>query len=140
MLLWSNHNIILIVSASNTLALIYYITNYATKRDASQYKRIMGTTFMKSAYDELQPPSNTTNPDINIGLSDKFALRAFNRLAYDQEINKPLVTNLLLGLPEHYTMPYDIRSINIGLLHSRYSEIALGCYNHARDRDNFVVL
>ncbi len=37
-------------------------------------------------------------------------------------------------------MPCDVRSIDIELLRSRFSEIALGRYNHARDGDNFVVL
>ncbi len=83
MLLRSNHDITFIASANNALALIYYITNYATKGDVSQYQRIMGAAFVKNAYDESQPPSNTTSPDTNVGLPDKFALRAFNRLAYN---------------------------------------------------------
>ncbi len=140
MLLWSNYDITFIASANNVLALIYYIINYATKGDASQYQRIMDTTFVKNTYDESQPPSNTTSSNTNIGLPDKFALRAFNRLAYDREISGPLVASSLLGLPKHYIMPCDVRSINIGLLYSRFSEITLSRYNHARDRDNFVVL
>ncbi len=140
LLLRSNHNITFIASANNTLALIYYITNYTTKGDISQYQRIMGAAFVKNTYDESQSPSNTTTLDTNIGLPEKFALRAFNRLAYDREISGPLVASLLLGLLEYYTMPCDVRSINIGLLRSRFSEIALGRYNHARDGDNFVVL
>ncbi len=129
-----------IVCVNNALALIYYITNYATKWDVSQYRRIMSAAFVKSAYDESQIPSNTTSPDTNIGLPDKFAVRAFNRLAYDREISGPLVASSLLGLPKHYIMPCDVRSINIGLLRNCFSEIALGHYNHARDGDNFVVL
>ncbi len=95
---------------------------------------------MKSSYDESQPSSNTTSPDINVGLPNKFALRTFNRLAYDRKISRPLVASSLLGLPEYYTMPCNVRSINIRLLRSCFSEIALGCYNHARNGDNFVVL
>ncbi len=140
LLLWSNHNIIFISSANNAFTLIYYITNYAIKRDDSQYQTIMNAVFVKSAYDKSQPPSNTTSPDINVGIPNKFALRAFNRLAYDQEISGPLIASLLLRLPEYYTMPCDVKSINIGLLRSRFSEIALGCYNYNRDGDNFVML
>ncbi len=121
LLLWSNHNITFIVSANNVLALIYYITNYAIKRDASQYQRIMSAAFMKSAYDKSQSPSNTTSPDTNVGLPDKFALKAFNKLAYNREISGPLIASLLLGLPEHYTMSSHIKFINIGLLCSRFS-------------------
>ncbi len=119
-----------IASTNNALALIYYITNYATKGDASQYQRMMGAAFVKSTYDESQPLSNTTSPDTNVSLPDKFALRVFNKLAYDREISGLLVASLLLVLSEHYTMSYDIRSINIGLLHSRFSGIALASGNY----------
>ncbi len=100
----------------------------------------MDAVFVKSAYNESQLPSNTTSPDTNVNLPDKFALRAFNRLAYDREISGPLITCLLLGLLEHYTMLCDVRSINIRLIRNRFLEIALGCYNYARDGDDFVVL
>lgn len=97
-------------------------------------------TFVKSAYYESISPSNTTNPDTNISLSDKFTLRAFNKLAYNRKISGPLITSLFFGLPKYYTMPCNIRSIIIGLLCSHFSEIALGHYNYIRDGDNFVVL
>ncbi len=112
-MLGSNYDITFIASANNALALIYYNTNYGTKRDASQYQKIMGAAFVKNAYDESQTPSNTTSTDTNVGLPDKFALRAFNKLAYDREISGPLVASPLVGLPKHYTIPCDVRSINI---------------------------
>ena len=37
-------------------------------------------------------------------------------------------------------MPCDVKSINIGLLRSRFHEFALDGYNQTRDGDNFVVL
>lgn len=71
-----------IASTNNALALIYYIINYAKKWNASQYQRIMGAAFVKSAYNKSQLPSDTTSPDNNVGLSNKFALKVFNKLAY----------------------------------------------------------
>lgn len=140
MLLWFNHDITFITSANNALAHICYITNYARKKDTSQYQRIMGTAFVKSVYDESQSSSDIIGFDINVGLPNKFSLRAFNRLVYNREISGPLIANLLLRLPKYYTMPRDVRSINIGLLYNRFSKIALGRYNHVRDKDNYVVL
>lgn len=49
LLLWFNYNI---TFANNTFVLIYYITNYATKKDTSKYQRIMGAIFVKNAYNQ----------------------------------------------------------------------------------------
>ena len=43
----------------------------------------MGAAFVKSAYDQSQTTNDTTTTDTIVGVPDKFALRAFNRLAYD---------------------------------------------------------
>lgn len=100
----------------------------------------MGAVFVKSTYNDLKPPSNTTSLDTNVDLPDTFALKAFNRLAYDQEISGSLIASLLLELLKYYTIPCDVKSINIGLLSGRFLEIALGHYNHIKDRDNFLIL
>ena len=100
----------------------------------------MSAAFVKTAYDQSQTTNNTTTINTIVRVPDQFALRAFNRLAYDREISRPLVASSLLGLPEHYIMPYDVKSINIGLLCSRFHEFAVDGYNQTRDRDNLVVL
>lgn len=142
-LLRSNHDITFIASANNALALIHYITYYATKGDVSQYQGIMGAAFVKNAYNQSQTIRDITtsyNTKTIAGLPDKFALRAFNRLAYDRGISGTLVASSLLGLLEHYTMPCDVKSFNIGLLRSCFHELALYGYNQTRDGNNFVVL
>lgn len=68
---------------------------------------------MKKAYEDIQPLS----ADIISHLTfDKFALRVFNRLAYNQEINSLLVASYLLGLLDHYTLSNNIKSINLAIL------------------------
>lgn len=49
------------------------------KGNCSQYQRIMDAVFVKKAYDKVQSTANITT---HMG-PDKFALRVFNRLAYD---------------------------------------------------------
>ncbi len=72
----------------------------------------MGAAFVKKAYDDIQLSANVIT---NMPL-DKFALRAFNRLAYNWEISAPLVASYLLGLPDHYTLADNVKSINLAIL------------------------
>ena len=119
-----NHNVTFVASSNNTLALIHYITNYMTKSDGSQYKQIMEATFVKKAYDDMHLSANvvTNMPP------DKFALRAFNRLAYNREISGPLVASYLFRQPDHYTSSDNVKSINLAILQKRFSEFALHFY------------
>lgn len=78
--------------------------------------------------------------NIRVGLPDKFALKAFNRLAYDREISGPLVASTLLGLPDHYTRPCNVKTINIKLLRDRFPDFAIRSYNHTSNVDDFVRL
>lgn len=47
---------------------------------------------------------------------DKFALRTFNRLAYEREVSSPLAASCLLGLPDHYNCDISIRRIKVRCL------------------------
>ncbi len=111
-ILQSNHDVTFVALSNNVLVLIYYITNYATKGDCSQYQRIIGAAFVKKAYDDMQLSANviTNLPP------DKFAFRAFNRLVYDREISGLLVASYLLRLPDHYTLLDNIKFINLAIL------------------------
>ncbi len=135
-ILQSNHDVTFVSSSNNALALIHYITNYATKGDCSQYQRIMGAAFVKKAYDDMQPSGNISSHMA----PDKFALRAFNRLAYDREISGPLVASYSLGLPDHYTLSDNVKSINLAILRKCFSEFALHIYKPRSNVDDFVRL
>lgn len=95
---------------------------------------------MKNAYDKSQTANDTNSSTIEVGLPDMFALRAFNRLAYDCKISGPLVASTLLGLPDHYTLLCNIKSINIGILCDWFPELALRGYNQDLNEDDIVRL
>ena len=44
---------------------------------------------------------------------DKFALCAFNQLAYDREISSPLAASSFFELPEYYIPQHSIRRISL---------------------------
>ena len=110
------------------------------KADASQYQRIIGAAFVKSAYDQSQTINDVITTDTIVGDPDKFVLRAFNRLAYNRKIGKLLIAGSLLDLSEYYTMPCNVKLINIQLFRNCFYEVVLNAYNQIRDGDNFVLL
>lgn len=76
-LIRSNHHINFIPSTTKALALIHYITNYATKGDSSQYQRVMAAAIVRKAFkDHDKDPTST--PGNYTPTLDKFALKAFN--------------------------------------------------------------
>ena len=108
-----NHDITFIPSTIKALALVRYITNYATKGDCDQYQRAMAFAIARKSLEKtLQRPKPLTernseevapNQTSTLGDQDKFALRAFNWISHDREISVPLAANTLLKLPEYYT-------------------------------------
>ena len=83
-----------------------------TKSDYIQYQQIMEAVFVKKTCNDMQ----LSSVDIITNLTlDKLALRAFNHLIYNQKISSPLMANYLLGLPNHYTLSDNMKSINLAI-------------------------
>ncbi len=135
-ILRSNYDITFDSSSNNTLVLIYYITNYATKGNCSQYQRIMGAAFVKKAYNDIQPSTIV----ITYVAPNKFAFKAINHLAYNWEISGPLVASYLLGLPDYYTLSDNVKSINLAIFWKCFPEFSLHIYKHKSNVDDFVQL
>lgn len=100
----------------------------------------MSAVFIKSAYNKLQYLSDITSFSINISFPDKFTLKVFNKLIYDQKINELFIASLLLGLLKHYIISYNVKSINIELFYSCFSKFTFSYYIQTKVGDNFVML
>ena len=68
-----------------TLIFVYYITNYITKKDCSQYQRIMALAIVKKVFED-QDKSGPGLLSYTLNL-DKFLLKAFNKLSHNYKIN-----------------------------------------------------
>ena len=121
----SNHDISFIPTLSKALAAVYYMTNYATKYDVSQYQLILTASMVKRTLEDAKAATEPSEQQLRIRRQDmdKFALRAFNRLAQDREISGPQVASSLLNLPDYYTLPTKIRRLNLGQLRRRFEHI-----------------
>ncbi|MCJ1345108.1 hypothetical protein MMC31_003313 [Peltigera leucophlebia] len=96
----------------------------------------MGTAFVKKAYDDMQ---SLPVDIITYVAPDKFALRAFNRLAYNREISGPLVASYLLELLHYYTLSDNVKSINLAIVRQRFPEFALQIYKSRSAVDDFAI-
>lgn len=107
------------------LALIHYVTNYATKQEAPIHHILVLAASVKKRLRERGLESLTDdshNPDLERGyppapgvVDDKFILRCFNKLSSDREISGVQVAATVLGYPESYT-PERFSSIHLGSL------------------------
>jgi len=124
----SNHDISFIPTVTKALAAVYYMTNYATKYDVSQYQLILAAAILKRAIEDARSAAVPSETQLRIRSQDmdKFALRAFNRLACDREISGPQAASCLLGLPDYYTLPTKIRRLNLCRLRYRFEHIVMG--------------
>ena len=103
-----------IPSNVKALALVGYITNYATKKDCFQYQRVIGAAFIQRYLEKKMETAvggkilpSTQN------LDHKFYLKAYNWLAYDEKISGPFAASTFLGLPEYYTPNWQVRKLNL---------------------------
>lgn len=124
----SNHDINFILSNIKALALVHYITNYATKCNYNQYQRIIEAAFVWKIYENAtnQHIEDDSTGVIQRAKIDSFALLAFNCLTYDREISGSLAANTLLYWPEYFIPKKIIRKINLWALCKRFSKIIFG--------------
>jgi len=92
-----NHDIILITSGSDTKALIYYLTEYATKCELKTYELV---SLMSAAYKDVEENSAVL---MESDKTRKLLIRCLNKIGSVQEQPAQLVISDLLGYPTHYT-------------------------------------
>jgi hypothetical protein len=87
-----------LATRAKALALLYYITNYATKDEASTYQMVMMAAVMKKNLEQAEQASTPTNAE-RIALEKgmlNFSLRVFNRMSHDREVSGVQVASSLL--------------------------------------------
>jgi hypothetical protein len=117
----SNQDLSFLATRAKALALLYYITNYATKDEASTYQMVMAAAMMKKTLEQGERASNPTNEEtlaLEKGMQ-KFALRVFNRMSHDKEVSGVQVASSLLQLPSRYTPHTELHRINLYYLRRR---------------------
>lgn len=71
---------------------------------------------------------------------DNFALRAFNRFAYNQEISVFLLARHWVGLLNYYTLSNHVKSINLAIFRKCFSKFTPHIYKPRSDIHDFLRL
>ena len=124
-ILRSNHDISFVPTLTMAFSAVYYMTNYATKYDVSQYQLILTAAILKRALEDAKAVADPSETQLRIRRldMDKFALQSFNRLSNDREISGPQAASSLLGLPDSYALPTTIRRLNLRHLRDRLDHV-----------------
>src|SRR4051812_8922166 len=110
---------------AKALASLYYITNYATKDEASTYQMVMTAAVLKETLEQAEQASNPTNKE-KMALQKSmtnFSLRVFNRMSHDKEVSGVQIASSLLQLPAYYTPHTQLHHINLYYLRRRFQFI-----------------
>ncbi|KAJ5142747.1 uncharacterized protein N7515_001534 [Penicillium bovifimosum] len=100
---------------SKSLALTYYITNYATKDDVSPWQMVAKAALLRQAIDKgrIADPPTATDLRLRERGMDNFGLRCFNSLAHDREVSGVQVASTLLHLPSYYILNSKFIRVNL---------------------------
>ncbi|KAJ5664585.1 hypothetical protein N7507_005316 [Penicillium longicatenatum] len=123
-----NHDISWVPTVSKSLALVYYITNYATKDDVSPWQLIAKGALLKQAIEKAKAADPSTANDLWLRERnmDNFALRCFNSLAHDREVSGVQVASTLLHLPNYYTVDTKFVRVNLWWLRHYVRDLRRG--------------
>lgn len=94
----------------------------------------MKAIFVKKAYDNIQPSTNI----IIYMFPDKFTLRVYNYLVYNQKISGLLVVNYIFGLLNYYILLDNLKFINLIIFQKSFPKFLLHKYKSRSNVDYFV--
>jgi hypothetical protein len=120
-----NHDVSIIVTKTKGLAMLYYITNYATKLDTPMWKRL---ALAADVFRQLhQPPAlmhqvsdSAQHPDHRSAVlneSRQFLMRAANRIFSERQLSAVEVCYHLLGYSTDFTNVPDWSFLNLTALY-----------------------
>ena len=119
-------------AGGDTKALVYYITDYITKRNLSFHDTHV---FIHRAIDSFTKQSHNQEYIDAVDRSRRLILRCFNTLASQQEISSVQVASYLMGWPDHYCSHTFVNVYLIGI--ERYLQKA---FTEVTDRLFIVIL
>ncbi|CAF4254443.1 unnamed protein product, partial [Adineta steineri] len=115
-----NMDIKFIWSGADTKALVYYISDYITKKNLSFHDT---NSLIYQAVEKFEKNQDNISYSDAVDKSRRLILRCFNTLASKQEISAVQVASYVMGWPDHYTSHTFVNIYLIGI--ERYLEQSL---------------
>ncbi|CZR60793.1 uncharacterized protein PAC_10689 [Phialocephala subalpina] len=104
-----NHDVNFTRSSPKVLAVVYYMTNYATKAQTDRGQLVLAASILKKAQEvaEAKAAEDSGLPVPALLDMSKSALKAYNRFTKDMDVGAPAVAHFLLGQPSAYAAKGD---------------------------------
>jgi hypothetical protein len=118
-----NHDISMILTRTKGLAMVFYITNYATKLDTPMWKRL---AFAADVLRQLRESAGHPRPNLAeqnsrrqavVNESRQFLMRAANRIFSERQLSAVEVCYFLLGYQTDFTNVLQWSYINLTALY-----------------------
>ncbi|KAK7403825.1 hypothetical protein QQX98_010396 [Neonectria punicea] len=120
-----NHDISMILTRTKGLAMVFYITNYATKLDTPMWKRIVLAAEVLRQLRESDVPSRQVSDPAErdaqrpavLNKSRQFLMRAANRIFSERQLSSVEVCYHLLGYETDFTNVPHWSFLNLNALY-----------------------
>ncbi|KAJ4179457.1 hypothetical protein NW767_014631 [Fusarium falciforme] len=97
-----NHDISFIATQCKTMAIVFYVTNYATKVEDPVWKRVAAAAELLPVLDESATLSQTEEAKQGQNRTRQFLMRVANRIFTDRPLSQVEVIAHLLGYPTEF--------------------------------------
>ena len=120
-----NHKISFIFTVMKALNAMYYMTNYITKYDVSQYQLIITVILMKHVWKKAEKITNFFERNLKFQHQKmkKFVLQIFNHLLTDHEINDFQAISCFLNLFNYYILLTTFWNLNLQHFWNQFKSI-----------------
>ncbi|EGY20851.1 uncharacterized protein VDAG_02375 [Verticillium dahliae VdLs.17] len=97
-----NHDISFIATQCKTMAIVFYVTNYATKVEDPVWKRVAAAAELFPTLDESMGEEQANSADQGQNRTRRFLMRVANRIFTDRALSQVEVVAHLLGYPTEF--------------------------------------
>jgi hypothetical protein len=112
-----NHDISFIATQCKTMAIVFYVTNYATKVEDPVWKRVAAAAELFPVVDESVTESQANEADRGQNKTRQFLMRVANRIFTERALSQVEVVAHLLGYPMEFASNHAWTFLNVSSLY-----------------------
>lgn len=112
-----NHDISFIATQCKTMAIVFYVTNYATKVEDPVWKRVAAAADLFPVLNESATERQSNEADRGQNKTRQFLMRVANRIFTERALSQVEVIAQLLGYPTEFASNHAWTFLNVSSLY-----------------------
>lgn len=112
-----NHDISFIATQCKTMAIVFYVTNYATKVEDPVWKRVAAAADLLPVLNESATERQSNEVDRGQNKTRQFLMRVANRIFTERALSQVEVVARLLGYPTEFASNHAWAFLNVSSLY-----------------------